>query len=57
MQVIMQANDRTSLPISSISLDHFATFREPLTAIGLDEKATCVAVDVGCHDIDTFNDV
>src|SRR4051794_34408284 len=52
VQVIVQADDRSRLTVTTIALHHLATLTEPGPTVGLDEVAALVTVDVRVDDID-----
>jgi hypothetical protein len=57
MQVIVQSNNGTGLAVAAIALNHFASLRKPFATIGLNEKASFVAMNLGVDDVDTCNEI
>ena len=53
----MEADDGAGVLLGPVPLHHLAPEREPRSAIGLDEAAALVAVDVGLDDDDVVDGV
>ena len=56
VEVVVEPDDRAGLLVRAVALDHLAAGREPRAAVGLDEAATFVAVELGRHDDDAGDD-
>ena len=55
MHVIVQTDKRASLLIGTISLNHLASNRKPLAAIGLNKQAALIAMNCWFNDKDPVN--